>query len=149
MPRRKKGRRLDDIPIPGRDEERKLFNQVAAQFGEPAFARRARRVQEAFQHLLSRCRLHRDELLGMVRLRLGTLCALAGDWDALELLLADEQIDRLRRMYDELSPRLRMPVEPTGSARKLRRALEELAESVAHFNRRWRTYLEAVDLGPV
>ncbi|HXG11012.1 MAG TPA: hypothetical protein VNK04_14735 [Gemmataceae bacterium] len=141
---------MDEIPIPGRDDERRLFHQVLSQHNEPAFARRARRVQEAFDGLLERCRHCRDEMLTMVRLRLGTLEALAGDWAALRPLLADEaQVEVLRRMHTELEPRLRVPIERTSSTRKLRQALEELAESIQHFNQRWQAHLQTVDLSAV
>lgn len=68
---------MEEIPIRGREDERRLFNQIVSQHGEPAFARRARQVQDAFDHLLARCRQKRDKQLEMVRLRLGVLAALA------------------------------------------------------------------------
>ena len=42
-----------------------------------------------------------------------------------------------------------MPVEPTTSLRQLRRALEEVTESVQRFNRRWQAFLQTVNVTPV
>ena len=141
---------MDDIPIAGGDEDRKLFQQLVAHYDAPAYVRRGRRVQEAFDQLLGRCRQQRDEWLGLVRLPLATLLGLAGDPDRLRPLLQDDgQIELLRRLEAELAPKLLIPVRPTSSLRALRRALRELAESLEHFNRRWRKFLAAVDLTEV
>jgi hypothetical protein len=123
---------------------------MIALHGAPAFARRAQQVQEALDDLLARCRRQRDEWLALVRIRLGTLRALAGDWDALRPLLpGEEQMILLQELEAELRPVLRLVPEPTRSERSLRRALRELADSLEHFNRRWETYLQGVDVGPV
>jgi hypothetical protein len=140
---------MDDIPILGRDEDR-LLKQIEARYDAPAYVRRARDVQGAFDGLLQKCRAKRNELLGMVRIRLGALHGLAGEWDALRPLLADdEQVHVLQQMYADLNPQLRVPVAPTSSARTLRRALRELSASLERFNRRWREFLPQVDLTPV
>lgn len=55
----------------------------------------------------------------------------------------------MRQLHRELEPRLRIPVEPTSSLRRLRRALVELIESTERFNRGWKPFLEAVDLARV
>lgn len=86
----------------------------------------------------------------MVRLNLGILQALAGQWLTLRPLLADdEQLRVLQTLHDELTPSLRVPVEPTLIQRKLRRALVTLKESLERFNRAWRDYLQQVDLNRV
>jgi hypothetical protein len=138
---------VDEILIFGRDDGGNLVKRFMAQYDAPAFARRARQVQEAFDHLLSRCRRQRDDWLGMVRMRLGTLAALAGDWDRLRPWLADvEHVGALRQLHADLAPRLRVPVEPSSSVRVLQRALGELTESIERFNRRWQEFLHQVDL---
>ena len=137
---------MDDVSIPQRD----LLQEFEARFGPPAYVRRAVQVQEAFEALLEQCRRERAERLEMVRTRLGLLHALAGEWDALRPFLADEeQVVMLRRLHDELAPRLRDVVEPTASPGALRRALRELGESIERFNRLWREFLAGVDVGRV
>jgi hypothetical protein len=107
-------------------------------------------VEEALAQLLARCRGQRNEWLGMVRVRLGRLRCLAGDWAVLRPLLADDdQVNLLRRLDAELRPQLRLPPKPTDSARVLGRALAELRASLERFNRRWLAYLGEVDLAPV
>jgi hypothetical protein len=138
---------MEDLPIPTADP---FLRQFLAQYDAPAYVRRARRVQEAYEYLLARCGRQHDEWLQMVRLRLGRLHSLAGEWAALDPGVADsEQIEILRQLYDQLQPRLRLPIPPTCSQRVLRHSLGELIESVMHFNERWLRYLRAVDLKEV
>lgn len=134
----------------GQDETNEAFKQFLSRFDVPAYIRRARQVQGALDQLLDYCRRQRAEWSNMVRLRIGMLHALAGDWDNLRPLLADEdQLDVLRYLLAALASPLRCPVEPTHSARALRRALLELCESLEHFNQRWRGFLATVDLTAV
>lgn len=141
---------MDDIGILNSGEDRQVIQRVMGNYDAPAFVRRAQRVHEALEHLLARCRQERDQRLTMPRLRLGILGALAGNWRRLRPMLAnDKQIGLLRELEIELSPRLRVRVEPTLSERKLRGALLALRESLESFNRRWQGYLATVDLAPV
>lgn len=138
---------MDDIAIPGVEDSKNAFKTFQSFYGPPAYVRRARETEAAFDELVCRCRKQRDAWLPMVRLRLGMLKGLAGDWAALRPCLADEeQVRSLERMHVALDPQLRTPVVPTSSRRRLRRALRELRESIELFNRRWQTYLRAVDL---
>jgi hypothetical protein len=139
---------VDDVTISGREDH--WLQELVGRYDAPAYVRRAREVQGAFDQLVARCRQQREEWLEMVRLRLGTLRALAGGWEALRPLLADDdQVDLLDRLYDSLRPRLRVPVERTSSPRALRRALAELEESIGRFNRRWQEFLRGVDVAGV
>jgi hypothetical protein len=141
---------VDDIPILGRGDDHRALQHFVAQYGAPAYVRRARQVQEAFDNLLARCGRQREEWLALVRVRLGTLQALAGDWGVFRPWLVDEtQIDLLQELAVTLSPRLRAPVERTSSPRLLRRALGELRDSLEHFNRRWLAFLPTVELAEV
>jgi hypothetical protein len=141
---------MNEVPIAGRDEADRAVMQFVAHYDAPAYVRRARRVQQVYDLLLDRCRRQRDEWLAMVRIRLGTLRALAGEWHALRPYLADdEQLRALADLHAALQPRLRVPVEPTASARALRRAMAELAESIERFNRRWAEFLRGVDVSAV
>jgi hypothetical protein len=80
-------------------------------------------------------------------MRIGMLHALAGDWDNLRPLLADDdQLDILRYHLAALAAPQRAPVEPTESHRTLRHALQELRESLEYFNERWREFISNVDL---
>src|SRR5437867_3436363 len=83
------------------------LNELIGLFDAPAFVRRARGVEEALQSLLAQARRLREEWLGMVRLRLGTLHALAGEWSAVRPWLADDdQVRVLQGLVEALSPRL-------------------------------------------
>ncbi len=138
---------MSDIPIPSREDGRQAFNEVLAHYDGPAYMRRARRVQGSYEQLLDQCRRQREEWLPMVRLHLGRLRALAGSWDALTPHLADEgQRRRLEELWAALEPRLRAPVDVTTSARVLRTALRELAESIERFNGRWLAFVSGLDL---
>jgi hypothetical protein len=137
---------LNDLPQLANDDDR-LMKQLLGHYDVPAYVRRARRVQDTFDAMLAGCLKQRDEWLELVRIRLGTLRALAQDWCALQPLLADEcQVTLLQELDALLKPQLRAPVEPTTSVRHLRRALRELQESLERFNRRWLQYLAELDL---
>jgi hypothetical protein len=140
---------VEEVPILGRGDERQIFNEFFSHYDAPAYVRRARRVQEAFDALLARCRRQREEWLGLARSRLGLLRGLAGQWGVLHPWLANDGVDVLRRLETELNPQLRVPVEPTTSKRVLQRALQELIESLERFNRRWQEFLPTVDLTEV
>lgn len=141
---------MDELLLPIGDDTNKPMRTVLAQFDGPAYLRRARRVQAALEHLHAHCRRRRDEALTMVRLRLGVLSALAGDWNELvPWLLAQDQAAQLQALHAELAPDLRMPLEITRSQRRLRSAFQELLESVARFNERWAAFLRGVELDDI
>ena len=135
---------MDDVSVPERGDG---LQEIESRFGPPAYVRRARMVQDAFDALLGQCRREREERLEMVRTRLGLLHALGGGWAAVRPFLADdEQVMVLDRLHAELAPRLRDVVEPTSSRWALRRALRELGESIERFNRLWGEFLGGVDV---
>jgi hypothetical protein len=137
---------LDDLLVVGPLRDRQVM-QLIASYGAPAFVRRARRVQDAFDALVAHCRRQREKWLPMVRIRLGLLHALAGAWTRLSPWLAgDEQLAILEDLDTELSPKLRAAPRATASGQKLSRALRELVDSAQCFNRRWSPFLESVDL---
>jgi hypothetical protein len=141
---------MDDLPILGRDDDRDLFQRFQAHYGVPAYVRRARQVEDAFEHLIEQCRRQREKWLSMVRIRLGRLHALAGDWRVLRPWLRDDdQLHRFQELHEALIPQLRLPLEPTSSAHALRRALKELLESIEHFNQRWQAFLQTVEVAEV
>jgi hypothetical protein len=140
---------MENVPILGSEDERNFVNRFLSYHGAPAYVRRAREVEEAFRALVESCRRQREQLLGLVRIRLGTLRNLAGDWDRLRALLDEEQLEVVRKLHDELRPRLRVEVSATSSARALRRALHELRASLELFNRRWARFLRELDLRPL
>src|SRR5262249_689034 len=76
------------------------------------------------------------------------LHALAG-WDRLTEALSGEHLMALQQLFDELQPRLRLPLEATTSGWVLRGAAAELVESIERFNERWTQFLAKVDLGAV
>jgi hypothetical protein len=136
---------MEPVPFTGEPEGHE-GQQVMAQFDAPAFIRRARGVREALDHLLARCRAQRDEWLGMTRVHLGRLHALAGEWSVLRPLLADnEQLAVLEALRTSLAPKLRAPPSPTDSTSVLRGTLCELVHSLERFNARWQPYLAKVD----
>jgi hypothetical protein len=130
--------------------EERPAREVLSRFEAPAYIRRARQVEDAYQGLLARCRAQRDEWLGMVRLRVGQLFALAGGPERLLPLLADEaQLALLSELHARLAPTLRVPLARAQSQRQVRAVLRALVASIERFNRRWERYLLEVDIAPV
>lgn len=137
---------MDEVPIVGRDDEQRVFQEIMGRSGLPAYVRRGRQVEEALAELLDLCRAQRAEWLRLVRIQLGILHALAGEWTALSPWLADGQLAVLEQLDAALQPRLRHRVAPTNSPRPLRRALRELCEGLQRFNRRWEAMVPTIDL---
>ncbi len=138
---------IDDPLMDGEDSN--MFQQFVAQGGAPAFVSRGTQVEEAFQRVLKKCEKQRAEWLEIFGLRLATVKALAGSFDALRFWLSTEQIESLEELHDELQPRLRIPRERTTSSKVLEKALKELQEAISFFNNRWRKYLNDFDLSKV
>ena len=138
---------MDEIVIPGKADPQ--FQQVVAQFGGPAFLRRAQRAENALADLMSRLTRTRSEWLTMVRLRLGQVHALAGGWHRLEALFSAECLAALKGLYNELAPRLQVPLAATDNDTTLCAALDDLRASMARFNERWRAHLAQTNLTEV
>jgi hypothetical protein len=129
---------MEEVTIRGRAGDDYLFKQLVARYDVPAYVRRARRVQDAFDDLVSRCRRQREQWLMMVRVNAKAALALAGD-------AADEPLRQLAVALD-------LPVVPGPAAvskRRLARALRELAESIRRFNGRWQRHVRELDCGAV
>jgi hypothetical protein len=141
---------MDEVPVLGNHREQRVFHELLALHGPPAYIRRAQAVQGAWDQVVEKCRRQRDQWLSMARMRLGVLRALAGEWSALtSLLSAEDQLAVLAQLENELRPSVRQPVQPARSLRSLRRALRELVESLEYFQTRWQTFLSQVDLTEV
>ena len=122
---------------------------VAAQYDAPAYVRRAKAVETAYEELLDRCGRLRAAWLAGVRLHLGSLRGGAGSWAALRPILADdEQIDVIERLHAEAGDPQNEMTGPT-TERGLRRALGRLAASVERFNRRWLAFIAELDLSEI
>ncbi len=140
---------MDEVPILSSDDPQRTFQLFLGQYSVPAYVRRARQVQDAFDQVLARCCRQREEWLQLPRWRLGVLRDLAGDWSALGPWLDPGQIAELKQLADRVQPVLRVAVQRTPRSRPLRRALKELGESFERFNGRWLRYLHSLDLQPV
>ncbi len=128
------------------DERPRVFQQILSQ-GGPAFVRRGRDVQLAFDAVVESCLKQREEWLKFVRLSLGTLFALAGSTAALDEFLGNpEQLHTLEQLMNDLQPRLRVPPAPASSARHLSRALAEVRGAIERFNERWREHIVKLNL---
>ena len=64
---------MDPLQSTAGTEERRLANYLLGRYAAPAYARRARRVEDAYADLLDACRRQRDEWLEPVRWLLGEL----------------------------------------------------------------------------
>jgi hypothetical protein len=137
---------MDDQPVPIGEMDQRELMELLAQYDAPAYVRRARGVEAALENLLARCKKQRQDLLAMVRLRVGVLRALAGEWAVLLPYLGEEQVASLEQLHIALAPKLRVEVKVTSSRRTLRRALYDLNESIERFNRRWQVHLRQQDL---
>jgi hypothetical protein len=140
---------MSDIPLPSTSDERPAI-ELLAQYDAPAYVRRARAMEQALESLLDRCGRKREQWLELVRLRVGALRAMAGNWENLRMVLADDtQLALLQKLHETLAPKLRVPIAPTSSPRQLSQALVNVQQSIGRFNQRWVNYLAGVDLSEV
>lgn len=109
-------------------------------FDMPAFARRGLEIESFQVRLRARCRVHRDGMLGMVRLRLKQWAAGSRPDDWSEIFRAPiEPLWDLTCAPPPVWARL-----PLGASR--RRGLgRDLKASVERFNRRWRDHLATMN----
>lgn len=140
---------MELMPL-GADDEQKRFSSLLSRLDAPAYQRRGRAVQDALAALHARCAQQREELLKMPRLRLGRLAALAGAWERLAPWLSDDrERQQLKRLHEELAPKLRVPIEMAASEGPLKAELQALVASLERFNRRLAAFLAKQELEPI
>jgi hypothetical protein len=136
---------MEEVPIPYREDDGQLFRRVFARYSVPAYVRRAKAVEDAFEQLLNDCTNQRQECLKDVRSRLVAVVRLS-DWNALLPYLADEkQLLSLQDLCRSLDVTISMPANANAMP-SCRRSLEALRITIVRFNRRWQSYLCALDL---
>jgi hypothetical protein len=123
------------------DDDRRLMMQLVGQYGAPAYIRRARAVEHAYELIVERCALQRREWLAGVRLHLKWLSRAADDAD-----LDSVSLDVIRELRRECEFTGR---ETMKSGRGVGTALRQLRASVARFNHRWATFLDQFKLADI
>lgn len=120
------------------------IKELMGLFDLPAFARRGQDVEYWTGSIRLRCQGHREELLEMVRLRLRQWARVAtgpDDWSA----SLGGPVESLWILTGSPPPRwATAPVPP----RQQRPVARDLVASLERFNRRWRRFVEALNLGP-
>lgn len=131
-------------------DDHRIFQQVMAGFDAPAFLRRARQVEDAWNDLLETCRHKRAHLLEMPRLRLARFVKLTepGSPDSGEIC-PPADLSYLQELHREWKPQLRSVVRPARTRAEILHALAHLARSFERFNRRWREFVRDLDLAHV
>jgi hypothetical protein len=121
------------------------IKELMGLFDLPAFARRGQDVEYSLKRLHARCRLQREELLEMVRLRLRQWAKVATgwpDWSGIWCFPVDSLWDMAHSEEPQWAVR---PAPP-----RLRKAVaRDLIASVERFNKRWEQFLEALNLDPI
>jgi hypothetical protein len=137
-------------PIALGTPEDRIVQKMIGLFDAPAYLRRARRVQQAYDDLVAMCRRRREQWLDISRTRLAILRAMAGEWSALIPFLTDAgQCPVFTELERELDPQPLCHIERTSSRRPLRKALLELCSSLDRFNDLWRAHLAELCLDSV
>jgi hypothetical protein len=132
------------------NEETQIFQTFAAAFDTPAFLRRARQTEDAWQALLAHCRQQRTEWLQMPQLRLAQLAAKAQPWpERLSRYCRADDVSYLTTLHADWKPRLRCAVSAAMKEAEIIGALSDLIASFERFNARWRAYLDRMDLEPL
>jgi hypothetical protein len=114
-------------------------------FDVPAFARRGQDLAMAREALQARCRKQQTELLGMVHLRLKQWAAAATGFDDWR----DAWLEPIGWLWERAGAAPPAWTRHPATPRRRRSLARDLISSVERFNRRWRSYVEALDLDPV
>jgi len=130
----------------GQTDEDRIFQQMVSAFDTPAYIRRAKTVEAAWEQLLERCRRQREEWLKFPKLRLAMVFALVGNGEALHEYFGSSDADALAALRDEWQSRLRIPVSPAQSPQEVQRALHQLQSAFERFNARWEKFVHELDL---
>jgi len=121
------------------------IKELMGLFDLPAFARRGQDVEYSLKRLHARCRLQREELLEMVRLRLRQWAKVATGWhDWSEIWRSP--VDSLWEMAHSEEPQWAVRPAPP---RQRKTVARDLIASVERFNKRWGQFLEALNLDPI
>jgi hypothetical protein len=121
------------------------IKELLGLFDLPAFARRGQDVEYSLKRLHARCRIQREELLEMVRLRLRQWAKVATGWDDWSEIWCSA-VDSLWAMAHSEEPRWALRPAPP---RQRKAVARDLIASVMRFNQRWEQFLEGLNLGPI
>jgi hypothetical protein len=121
------------------------IKELMGLFDLPAFARRGQDVEYSLKRLHARCRLQREELLEMVRLRLRQWAKVATDWDDWSEIWCSP-VDSLWEMAHSEEPQWALRPAPP---RQRKTVARDLIASVERFNKRWGQFLDALNLDPI
>ena len=121
------------------------IKELMGLFDLPAFARRGQDVEYSLKRLHARCRLQREELLEMVRLRLRQWAKVATGWDDWSEIWGSP-LNSLWEMAHSEEPQWALRPAPP---RQRRTVARDLIASVKRFNLRWELFLKGLNLDPI
>jgi hypothetical protein len=121
------------------------IKELMGLFDLPAFARRGQDVEYSLRRLHTRCRLQREELLEMVRLRLRQWAKVATGWHDWSGTWCSP-VDSLWDMAHSEEPQWAVRPAPP---RQRRTVARDLITSVERFNKRWGQFLDALNVDPI
>ncbi|MFK7820457.1 MAG: hypothetical protein AB8G99_17180 [Planctomycetaceae bacterium] len=131
------------------DDEQNLFQQITGSFDEPAFLRRAKDTEAAWQVLLARTERKRVDWLKMPTIYLGRVFMLASGSHPLSRFVCEHSVATLHRQFTDLNPALRRKISAASTDGEVRSELKKLIQSFERFNTRWQAYVEDIDFGEV
>jgi hypothetical protein len=131
----------EDVPLISVDSEVK---ELLGLFDLPAFARRGQDLEHSIERIHTRCRVQREEMLEMVRLRLRQWSR-AGDGPDSWRGVFTAPIDGLWELTGSEPPRW---ADRPASLRQQNSIARDLIASIERFNDRWRRFVESLNLGP-
>ena len=129
-------------------DELRVFQQMIMCFDTPAYMRRARDTEAAWNAVLAACRKQQEAWLEIPRLRFAQLRCLANDTFS-QTLFSHDDARALDTLYDEWQPVLKANIPATRSHRVLRRSADDMITAFRRFNSRWQPFLAEFDLSYV
>ena len=130
-------------------DELRVFQQMIMCFDTPAYMRRARDTEAAWNAVLAACRKQREAWLEIPWLRLAQLRCQTNDDFSNTAIFSYDDAKALDVLYEEWQPVLKANVPVTRSPRVLRRSADDMITAFRRFNSRWGPYLADFDLSYV
>ncbi|MFN9719780.1 MAG: hypothetical protein ACK58L_13860 [Planctomycetota bacterium] len=139
------------------ENDRQLFQQIIATFDSPAYMRRSRDTEAAWNDVVTQCRSHYQSAAEIPLLRLVQVCRLCGR-DLAQLvvrnssLLREPTVDEFQAMLARWSERIQpmlLRADRSGMNGDAVLAWQTFVSSCERFNRGWQAFVVGVDLSEI
>lgn len=131
---------------PNDHNELQIFQRMIMSFDSPAYMRRAREVEAAWNAVQQACMRRRQELLKLPRLRLMQLYSTNGNTLVSVEGLCATQLSELQQLYEDWMQQEQKTISVSSALPSLPDCIDLTAASFERFNQRWSRYISGLSL---